>query len=1051
MIRRTVSTATLLLAALLLLATVSLATFAVFDDRTEQQAQEQRLQGTLQFSLKQQVAALMLPMWDLDHIHVVDVLRSGMLNQEVFAIEVRSPDKIQALIRDANWQPVLTTQALPNPGPTYLHAQSPVMHGGEALGTVHVYVTPQFMQAALHERRVYMGMAIVALDLALVGTLGAMLWFLFIKPIRTIERYAAAVREQAPIPPTAEPIRFAGELASLEQSIRSMTERLATRYQALQDSQERLALAARMAGVGVWDWDIVQDRLIWDEQIRIAYGRPEGEYSGSVTIWRDALSPIDRERAERELLAVLNGEKEWAIEFKIQRPDGSIRSIQGMATSLRDDTGRVVRLLGVNTDITAHRLAEEEVRRLNADLELRVQERTAQLEAANHDLSLARDQAESATQAKSEFLANMSHEIRTPMNAIMGLTGLVLRSDLAPKQRSYLAHVQSAAASLHAIVDDILDFSKMEAGKLQIESQAFVLADVLERLISMSALKAQDKGLDLWIDAPPSLWNQTLQGDPLRLGQVLINLCNNAIKFTHRGEVTVRLWLEPAPPGVRLHFAVQDSGIGMSAQQMQALFQPFSQVDASTTRMYGGTGLGLAICKQLLTLMGGTITVRSVPGQGSTFSGSILLGQTAAGLRAPTLSEAVPPQHVLLIHPTESGRQILSQQMRALGHDCAVATTPDEAIRIIRQTPSPWDMIVLDARPHPGDAHDTAHDDALDLVQRLRSELTPPSCRFLLCTHLSDEATAMRAQQADQVSTLYYPIRPDTLQLALQAPTNGEPHGSAPYRCNDAAASPVLRGKRVLLVEDNAINQIVASDLLQDVAHMDLTVVEDGQQAVSLLQKQDFDIVLMDIQMPIMDGLQATALIRQMPQHPSLPIIAMTAHAMVRDQQRCLAAGMNAHVAKPFEPQALFDTLAQWVRQDAAQADPPPASLQPQAGPNPPSDSAVDFEKGLRRCARRPALYRKLATRFLQSRRDDAQAILTALQQGQTESAAMIAHQQISSAGVLGADSLSAAAKALQLTLLEGPTLDWPVMLEAFDQQLAATLDALERHISDTP
>ncbi|HET8871947.1 MAG TPA: response regulator [Aquabacterium sp.] len=1038
--RRRPSTVPLLVTVLLVVTTVLLAAFGIVYDKSEREDRERLLQRTLQSSLQQQVAALNLPMWDLDETHVVDILRSGMLNQEVYAIVAQSQDKRHIVVRDASWQPILSQDLPANLNEGLLEARAAVMHDSERLGEVRVYVTPRFMLQDLRARRLQLLALIVVLDVTLVLSLSLMLWRLLVQPIRAMERYAAAVRDDTPTQTPEPRIWFTRDFASLNQSIRSMTERLAKRYRDLQDSEARLTLAAQAADIGVWEWDSLEDKLVWDEQVRLHYGWPEGQYSASLEQWRLALAPEERARIEQEVQAVLRGRKSWSSEFTIIRPDGQRRVMKGMGASLRDEAGRVVRIVGVNTDITEHRLAEDQIRQLNAELEQRVSERTAQLEAANHELANARDQAESATRAKSEFLANMSHEIRTPMNAIVGLTGLALRTELTPKQKNYLSNVKTAADSLLEIVNDILDFSKMEAGKLTIESRDFLLLDVLEKLNSVVALKAQERGLDFLIDVDPQLLVRPLRGDPLRLGQVFINLCNNAIKFTSRGEVILRLWqgVSSWSACMQLRFEVQDSGIGMSSEQMSSLFSPFCQVDASTTRLYGGTGLGLAICKQLLGLMQGDIQVRSEVGTGSTFYGYAHIGQITSVPVLDHLSRTAARLAVIVVHPQAPGRDILAKQLTLLGHSPTLAASPEEAGQLMKQADRPIDIMLLDARCHDGDVIDWVH----------RFVKIQPRLRVLICTHLADEVTALRAQQEPSVTTLYYPILPTTLQEALLPTLDHSRSSSSGNRNAPVAEAPeALRGRTVLLVEDNPVNQIVAMDLLKDVAGMNVIVAEDGQQALTVLQHQRFDAVLMDMQMPVMDGLQATQLIRLNPAYRELPIIAMTANALVRDQQRCLNAGMNDHVAKPFNPSTLFEVLLKWIKQGL----PPAEESSPSAPSGVEAQASIDFDKGLRRCARRPELYRKLATRFLQSRRDDAEAIRAALQQGNVEAAAMIAHQQISTAGVLGADSLSAAARALQMTLLEGPSIDWPVMLESFDQQLVATLDALERHFAEHP
>ncbi len=658
------------------------------------------------------------------------------------------------------------------------------------------------------------------------------------------------------------------------------------------------------------------------------------------------------------------------------------------------------------------------------------------------ELARALETAETATRAKSEFLANMSHEIRTPMNAIIGLTYLVMRSGLTNKQREHLSNVETAAKALLGIIEDILDFSKIEAGKMAMESKEFSLQTVLDELVSVIALKASDKGLDFLIDVAPDV-PATLIGDPLRLGQVLINLCTNAIKFTQSGEVVLRIAraAQTDTSHVVLRFNVQDTGMGMSQEQMTKLFKPFSQVDTSTTRVYGGTGLGLAISKQIVALMHGNISVTSQVGRGSDFqfTAQFLPFETTPLL--PPASELLNGLRALVIDDSASSRAILSKLLERFGCQPALAGSEAEGMSWLTQgkPDQPCQLVLLDVNM-PGC-------DSWALAQRIKATLSPPP-QIVLLAAFGDEASAQKASHHRLDGLLSKPIHPQVLLTTLiktcganAASANAQP----PALSLDAQAPSGLKGKRILLAEDNAINQIVAMELLTEVAGMQVTVAENGEQVLQLLQSHTFDAVLMDVQMPVMDGLQATMRIRQNKAHAALPIIAMTAHAMTGDRERCQLAGMNDYVTKPFEPAELFAVLSKWV----SQAEPAGEAVTEQATGSPPLSgdsqaSHINRQSGVHRCGGNEALYQKLCLLFIENAPQHAAKLLAAMNKGQASAAAEVAHLLISTSGTIGADILSGAAQALQQSILSGPPKQWLSDSAKVESELNAVLRELK-------
>jgi len=730
---------------------------------------------------------------------------------------------------------------------------------------------------------------------------------------------------------------------------------------------------------------------------------------------------------------------------------------QQLGVKLRSDSVLTESFLGVPILAGNRAIGVLSIQDFEPDRYLESDVRTVSTIAANLGIAIenarlytesqsAKSAAEAATRAKGEFLANMSHEIRTPLNAIVGLSFLAKQTELTPRQYDYLAKIDSSAETLLTVINDILDFSKIEAGKLTMEAAEFYLEEVLNKVADMVSMKADEKGLELIFSTDPSTPDE-LVGDPLRLGQVLINLVGNAVKFTEKGEVVVQTRLvEDRGDQVLLKFDVRDTGIGLSEEQTQRLFQAFSQADTSTTRKFGGTGLGLVICKRIVDMLGGRIDVQSGPGNGSTFSFTAVLGRHAKRRPIPLMfAENFRGMRALIVDDSRTARQTLKRILESLKLDVTLADSGTEALRIIEKRTArgqQFDMVFTDFKMPLMDGLETA--------RHIKSHggLSEVPIIIMVTAYGRDDVL-QRAQQIGLDGFITKPVSPSTIldgiMTAFGKKSDARLVGKLlPSKIEGSLAG--IAGARILLVEDNEINQQVACELLSLVG-LEISVAENGQAALEMMDNDKFDAVLMDVQMPVMDGLEATRRIRAGEQQADIPIIALTAHAMTGDREKSLQAGMNDHVTKPLDPEELFNALVKWIkpgerpkaekslaRERKAARDQTELSL--------PELPGIDTVSALARVGGNKVALIRLLKKFGAGHADAVDVIAGLLKEGDIQKAQEATHALKGVSGTIGADELQQAIARLESAINEKRTAAWQDLLGStrvvLDQVLAS-------------
>ncbi len=927
----------------------------------------------------------------------------------------------------------------------YLHLQEPVMEGGASIGTV--FIRASFRELDLLWRDFLLFAGLIAAATVALTLMVATRWQRIISgPIERLSHtmQTISVGKDYSIRAAAESKDEIGALVAVfndmlttieerNQALLTTNRRLSDNESELKAINERLEqrVAERTAelqalfdsaSVGIV---LLRNGLIVHSNRRLdeLFGYAPGEQLGQpARVWLaepdDPAAELDGDDAER----LARGET-LRRDIPVRAKDGHrfwVRLSRRVIDPGDPDRGMV----GIIEDITAEREALEEMIR-------------------------AKTLAEEASRMKSDFLATMSHEIRTPMNAIIGMLYLALNAELSPSLQNYLSKAQGAAHSLLGIINDILDFSKIEAGKLEIESIEFGLDSVLEQLKDAIGLQAEQKGIEFLIrydvNLPP-----VLVGDPLRLGQIMVNLCNNAIKFTDKGEVELAFHcLSSTDDELVLHFSVRDTGIGMTPDVVQRLFQKFTQADQTTTRRFGGTGLGLAISKHLAEMMGGRLWIEeSSPGKGTTVCCTVRL-QIAREARpdprrlVEQASPLIKDIRVLVVDDNEVSREILAEMLRFFHLETAVASNGATAMSMLQdKSVRPFDVVLMDWRMPPMNGD--------EVIRRIHANpAIQPKPRVVMVTAYGRQDVIRAAEQAGVAGLLVKPVSPsillDTLLTCLGRGRLFEQSDNAPPRggiCD-------FRGARLLLVEDNDINREFATELLHRM-NTQVDCAENGQEAVALVQARNYDAVLMDIHMPVMDGLEATRRIRALARRAggerfrTLPIIAMTALAMARDEQQSLAAGMNDHITKPVSPERLQDALARWLRIPVSsttpdeQQDTLPDDLR--------ALDSLDTTRAVHRIGGDAEAYRKQLRRFRTRYADAPDRLAGLLAEGALRAAEEYCHALKGVCGNIGADALFACIATIdaQLKQMNAPGAESLAEMRRLLSRVMDDIDLLE-------
>ncbi len=950
MARNRMSLSFMLIILPVILVSLVISAFGLYNYREDRLKSIEDLDFSLDTEAEQMAVSLALPVWNYDDRQVQTIMESAFNDLNIIGVEVLPKDtesKSIFLHREVGGEIEMGTSPYML-GKSDIQTIREIVINDESIGTARIIMTKFYEENLVKTRLTKVMRAMLFLDAILFLGIYLLIGNMVLKPIKDMDRRALRISRGEPDERSSESAQFIGEIESLRLSLTRMVKLLNERYEDTLLSEKRFRGLFENSPIALWEEDFSEIKNCLDEIKLEGYSDLKAYFNAEPRVFAslagqmkvidankaaidmvgansldEIMETISQELAEdmsgtffKELNVIWNGESRFVTESELITKQGSRVYILLGWVDLSYDSS-YSRVLISMTDITARKLAEQELSDMKSQLEAIVIDRTKELEDKNRMLQESTLIAENANKAKSEFLANMSHEIRTPINAIIGFTYLLEKSELNEKQKNYVEKTNLSAKNLLGIINDILDYSKIDAGKLDIENIQFDLYEVINNVSNLLSLQIYEKKLRLMVDVDPKL-PQIVKGDPYRLNQILLNLANNAVKFTEQGEISIRVRpIRSNDAKIRVYFAVEDTGIGMNEEQQQNLFNAFSQADMSTTRKYGGSGLGLAICRNLAELMGGIIGVESKPGEGSTFYFTCVFNPADLVREEERPSKSQKLVQILLVTEDHNMGSVIKNELLQFGFSVKEVSSGSEALSILKRGIA-FDILLVDWMLKELDGHQTA--------DMLSDETKEMGLQIAIISAYRELELQNVTEKSQFSGVLYYPISQSEIYNEIQRiHAAGKAYDASYARqlSENLEQMPSFDGTRILLVEDNEINQMVATDILNEVG-IEVEIADNGQIALERMERISreeatiYDAILMDLQMPVMDGYEATRRIRMLDVGVHVPIIAMTADAMKGVSENVRESGMDQYVTKPIDPAQLFAVLKEFLGNKAS-------------------------------------------------------------------------------------------------------------------------------------